>query len=189
MNPWTYNGNYGFDKGSGFIDQRHRLVYSFVWTPTFTRRSDVFSRYVVNNWQLSSITTLASGRQAGPVTVRMSDTPVPGMLFNSTLNGFGGNSRVPFEPFDSLYTPPFYREDFRLTRHIPINERVHLFLNFEAFNVSNSWTPTSLTTQQFVEAKGVLTLTPAAYRVGTQDGGFPDGTQARRLQVSARVTF
>ena len=189
VNPWTYNGNYGFDKGSGFIDQRHRLVYSFVWTPTFTRRSDVFSRYVVNNWQLSSITTLASGRQAGPVTVRMSDTPVPGMLFNSTLNGFGGNTRVPFEPFDSLYTPPFYREDFRLTKNIPIKERVHLFLNFEAFNISNSWTPTSLTTQQFVEAKGVLTLTPTAYGVGTQDGGFPDGTQARRLQVSARVTF
>ena len=119
----------------------------------------------------------------------MSDTPVPGMLFNSALNGFGGNSRVPFELFDSLYTPPFYREDFRLTKPIPINERVHFFLNFEAFNVSNTWTPTSLTTQQFVEAKGVLTLTPAAYGVGTQDGGFPDGTQARRFEVSARVTF
>jgi hypothetical protein len=41
----------------------------------------------------------------------------------------------------------------------------------------------------FTEAKGVLTLTPAAYNVGTQDGGFPDGTQARRLQVGARISF
>ncbi|MBV8729048.1 MAG: TonB-dependent receptor [Acidobacteriia bacterium] len=189
LNPWTYNGNYGFDKGSGLIDQRHRLSYSFVWQPTFVHRNDFFSKYVINNWQLSSITTLASGRNAGPVTVRLTDTPVPGMLFNSTLDGFGGNQRVPFEPFDSLYTPPFYREDARLTKIIPISERVRGSLSFEAFNVSNSWTPTSLTTQQYTEAKGVLTLTPTAYNVGQQDGGFPDGTQARRLQVSARIIF
>ncbi|MBV8906350.1 MAG: TonB-dependent receptor, partial [Acidobacteriia bacterium] len=67
LNPWTYNGNYGFDKGSGLIDQRHRLSYSFVWQPTFVHRNDFFSKYVINNWQLSSITTLASGRNAGPV--------------------------------------------------------------------------------------------------------------------------
>ncbi len=30
---WTYNGNYGFDKGSGSLDQRQRFVYSFVWAP------------------------------------------------------------------------------------------------------------------------------------------------------------
>ncbi|MBV9746181.1 MAG: TonB-dependent receptor, partial [Acidobacteriia bacterium] len=59
LNPWTYNGNYGFDKGSGLIDQRHRLSYSFVWQPTFVHRNDFFSKYVINNWQLSSITTLA----------------------------------------------------------------------------------------------------------------------------------
>jgi hypothetical protein len=41
----------------------------------------------------------------------------------------------------------------------------------------------------FTEAKGVLTYTPTAFGVGSSDGGFPDGTQARRLQVSARLTF
>ena len=187
--PWTYNGNYGFDKGSGLIDQRHRLAYSFVWTPTIVHRNGAFYRYVVNNWQLSSITTIGSGRNAGPVTVRLTDTPVPGMLSSSTLNGFGGNQRVPFLPFDTLYTPASYREDLRITKNIPFSERFKGSLNFEAFNVSNSWTPTGLTTQQYTEAKGVLTPTPTAYNVGTQDGGFPDGTQARRLQVSARVTF
>lgn len=189
VSPWTYNGNYGFDKGSGLIDQRHRLVYSFVWTPTFTHANGAFFKYVVNNWQLSSISTLASGRNAGPVTIRVTDTPVPNMLFNSTLDGYGGNQRVPFLPFDSLYTPPFYREDLRVTKNIPLGERIRGQLNFEVFNVSNSWTPTSLTTQEYTEAKGVLTLTPTAYNVGQQDGGFPDGTQARRLQVSARISF
>src|SRR5579875_2717048 len=187
--PWTYDGNYGFDKGSGALDQRHRLVYSFVWTPTFTHANGAFFKYVVNNWQFSSITTLSSGRNAGPVQIRMTDTPVAGMLSNSTLDGFGGNTRVPFQPIDSLYTPGFYREDLRLTKDIPIFERVKLALNFEAFNVSNSWTPTSLSQQEYTESKGVLTLTPTAYGLGQQDGGFPDGTQARRLQVSARISF
>jgi len=62
-------------------------------------------------------------------------------------------------------------------------------LNFEAFNISNSWSPTSMTTQEYTEAKGVLTLTPGAYGVGSADGGFPDDTQARRLQASIRVVF
>ena len=116
--------------------------------------------------------------------------PGPGMLSTSSINGFGANTRVPFWPVDSLYTAPVYREDLRLTKMIPLpEERFKLSLSFEAFNLTNTWSPTSLTTQAYTETKGVLTLTPTAYNVGSADGGFPDGTQARRLQVSARITF
>jgi len=52
----------------------------------------------VNNWQLATITTLASGRPVKP-TVTMSDS-FPGGVFNNTLNGFGGSNRVPFLPTD-----------------------------------------------------------------------------------------
>ena len=115
------------------------------------------------------------------------------MLSNSTLDGLGGNTRVPFLPVDSLYELASYRDDLRLSKLIPFGgsdgARFRLYLNFEAFNISNSWSPTRLTQQEYTEAKGVLTLTPGAYGVGSADGGFPDGTQARRLQVSARLQF
>jgi len=111
------------------------------------------------------------------------------MLSTSSLNGFGGNSRVPFLPVNSLYTGAAYRDDLRLTKTIPVGESFKVMLNFEAFNISNSWSPTSITTQVYTEAKGVLTLTPAAYNVPSADGGFPDGTQARRLQASLRIVF
>jgi hypothetical protein len=187
---WTYNGNYAFDKGSGLLDQRQRFVYSFVWAPTLSRSNNAFAKYVINNWQLSSITTIMSGRPTGSETIHMNDTPVTGMLYNaSALDGFNGNFRVPFVPVDSLYTPWVQQENFRLTKNIPIKERIRLALNFEAFNIANNWSPTALTTQAYTEAKGVLTPTPTAMGVGTGDGGFPDGTQARRLQVSARLTF
>jgi hypothetical protein len=187
---WTYNGNYGFDKGSGNLDQRHRFVYSFVWAPKLTNSSNPLAKYLINDWQLSSITTLQSGRPSGSETIHMNDTPVPGMLFAaSSLDGFGGNTRVPFVPVNSLYTPWLPTENFRITKYIPIRDRMRLALNFEVFNVSNTWAPTSLTTQAYTESKGVLTYTPTAFNVGQGDGGFPDGTQARRLQVSARIQF
>lgn len=187
---WTYNGNYVYDKGSSTIDQRHRLSYSWVWAPTLMRGNSMFAKYVANGWMLSSITTLASGRPTGSETIRLTDTPVTGMLSTSSINGFGGNFRVPFLPVNSLYTPPVYREDLRITKSIPLHwERAKLSVSFEAFNLTNTWSPTALTTQAYTEAKGVLTYTPTAFGQGNADGGFPDGTQARRLQFSARFVF
>ncbi|MGA2114864.1 MAG: TonB-dependent receptor [Bryobacteraceae bacterium] len=187
---WTYNGIYGFDKGSGPLDQRQRVVYSFAWSPTLTNSSNALAKYLVNNWQLSSITTIQSGHPTGSLTIHMNDTPTAMLYAADALDGFNGNFRVPFVPVDSLYTPWVETENFRLTKTIPLpRESMHLALNFEAFNIANNWSPTALTTQAFTEAKGVLTYTPTAFGVGTGDGGFPDGTQARRLQVSARFTF
>ncbi|MBZ5617309.1 MAG: TonB-dependent receptor [Acidobacteriia bacterium] len=187
---WSSNGNYKADKASGSEDQRHRMVFDFVWAPVITHRDGAFFKYVVNNWQLSTITTLQSGRVAGSETVRMNDTPVTGMFSNSTLNGSGLSNRVPFLPMNNLYTPPSYRSDARLSKIIPIGEtRARLYLNFEVFNLSNTIADTSLSNQAYTQAKGVLTYTPTAFGQGLADAGFPDGTQARRMQVSARFTF
>lgn len=189
----TYNGNNKFERGSGWLDQRNRFVYSFVWTPTLTHSKTAFAKYLVNNWQLSSITTLVSGRPYGSPTIRVSTPGPSGLLNTSYIDGLGGNSRVPFLPVNSIMTPAAYRADVRLTKTIPLTVKdrpVNLLLNFEVFNVSNSWSPTSMTTQEYAEtSKGLLTLTPGAYGIGSADGGFPDGTQARRLQVSARISF
>jgi len=189
----TFNGNNAFERGSGLLDQRHRFVYSFVWAPTFTKSNNAAAKYLVNNWQLSAITTLAAGRPTGSPTIRVSSAGPSGLLSTSSINGFGGNFRVPFLPVDSIYTPASYRADLRLSKIIPIqikDRSTSLTLNFEAFNVSNSWSPTSMATQEYLEStKGVLTYTPTAFGYGTADGGFPDGTQARRVQVSARFIF
>jgi hypothetical protein len=185
---WTYNGNYKADKGNGALDQRHRLIFSFVWLPTVTKRTDAFSKYVLNNWQLSAITTMQSGRPTNTF-LRTTDTPYPGMFSTSTLDGSGLSSRVPFLPPNSLFTPAQYRADVRISKIVQMGEKVKGAFNFEVFNVSNSVAYTGITNQVYQEAKGVLTLTPSAYGVGSSDGGFPDGTQARRMQIGVRVTF
>ena len=189
----TYNGNNAFERGSGSLDQRHRFVYSFVWQPTVTHSNTPFARYVLNNWQLSAITTFAAGRPAGSPTIRVSTAGPTGLISTTYINGFIGSTRVPWLPVNSIYTPPSYRADARISKLIPIpvkDRTLSLYLNFEAFNISNSWAATSMATQEYAETKaGVLTATPTAWGYGTADGGFPDGTQARRVQVSLRLTF
>jgi hypothetical protein len=185
----TWNGNYKADKGSGLLDQRHRMAITFVEQPRFTRRDGAFYKYVVNNWQLSGVVTLASGR---PVTAYVSvsgQTPFPDAAWSSTLNGFGGNSRVPFWSTAPQYTPPVYRADARIGKVLPFGERCRLYLNFEAFNLTNTIVDTSLNGQAYtLIANRILTPT-AGYGLGRASGGFPDGTNARRAQVSLRFAF
>ena len=44
----------------------------------------------------------------------------------------------PFLPPNSLFTPAQYRADVRISKIIPVNERIKAAFNFEVFNVSNT---------------------------------------------------
>jgi outer membrane receptor protein involved in Fe transport len=187
---WLNNGNYRADMGSGTLDQRHRFALSWVWAPTFTHRDSAFYKYFVNNWQLSSITTAQSGHPYGSTIVYVGDTPVSGMFSNYSLNGSGLSSRVPWLPVDNYYYPAMYRSDARLSKVIPIRERYKLSLNFEVFNLANTWSATGYTSNRaYTESKGVITATPQNLYIPSGAAVPPDGTEARRMQISARLVF
>jgi hypothetical protein len=189
-NYWLINGNYKADKGSGTLDQRHRFVLSWLWAPTFTHRNGAFYKYVVNNWQLSSITTMASGHPYGSTIVYLTDTPVTGMLSNFSLSGQGLSSRVPWGTVNNYYYPAMYRSDARLSKVLPIGERCNLSLNLEVFNLANTWSATGYSSNRaYSETKGVITPTPQLLYVPNAAYASPDGTEARRMQISARFTF
>jgi hypothetical protein len=187
---WLNNGNYKADKGSGTLDQRHRFALSWVWAPTFTHRTDAFSKYVVNGWQLSSITTMQTGWPYGSSVVYVSDTPVTGMFSNYSLNGSGLSQRVPWGQVNDYRLPSMYRSDARLSKIIPITERARLYLNFEVFNLANTWAATGFNSSRaYSESKGVITATPQLLYIPSGDGMPPDGTEARRMQISGRFVF
>lgn len=188
---WLYNGNYRLDRESGLEDQRHRMSLAWIWAPTLTHRSGAFYKFVVNNWQLSSLTTIGSSRPYTSPAIRLTDTPVSNMFSNFSINGSGLSTRVPFWQANSVYQPAFYRQDARLSKILPFgpDDRYKLFFSFDVFNISNSWSPTAMTNQAYTEAKGVLTLTPAAYGFGSSDAMSPDGTAARRMQLSLRFNW
>jgi hypothetical protein len=178
-----------------------------VWSPTVHTDNSVV-KFLVNNWQLSAISTIASGRPytspgvsgtlaacSATVTTGCVQLPAGQSLLSSSFpDAFTGSHRVPFLPVNSILTPASYRADARITKNIPFkiaDRDTQLGLNFEMFNVSNSWSPTAMSSTEYILKNGILSPNTAqgAYGQGTADGGFPDGTQARRMQISARFTF
>ncbi|HEY2016285.1 MAG TPA: carboxypeptidase regulatory-like domain-containing protein [Bryobacteraceae bacterium] len=193
---WTQSnlaaGNYALDKGSSPLDQRHRAVINFLWSPTFTSRNSPVARFLVNGWELSAITTMASAQPVS-ATVGSASTSAnavfPGVqLLYSSMNGSGGWSRVPFWPVSSLDIDRTYRVDARLARSLPFSERVKGTLMFEAFNAFNTQYNTGVNTQAYSLTGNVLKPVNGL-GVGNASQGFPDGTNARRAQVALRIVF
>ncbi|MGJ5814208.1 TonB-dependent receptor [Paludibaculum fermentans] len=187
----TYPGGYGFDKGTSSLDQRHRAVINWLWAPTFTKNSSAFNRFLVNGWELSSITTMASSQPAtGTVTFSgNSSSQFSGVnLAYTTLNGSGGWNRVPFVPTGNIDIDRVFRVDARIVRSLPFSERVKANLMFEAFNAFNTQYNTAVNVASYTAAAGILKPI-ANVGTGTQSQGFPDGTNARRMQVAFRLNF
>ncbi len=118
----------------------------------------------------------------------MSGVPFPGAAFNGTLNGFGGDTRVPFWPASSLPIDQVLRTDARLTRIFALSERRQIHVNFEVFNLLNHVSDTAVSTVAF-EAKNLVLRPVPGLGQGVASQGYPDGTNARRAQVSARVVW
>ena len=192
-----FNGDYNNNRGDSSLDQRQRLVLNWMWSPTFTTRKDLASRLLINNWQLSTITTIATGQ---PVTESLSvgntltasqiaTLGLPSNLaFTGTVNGFGGSNQVPFLGINTLRLPNTYRVDARISKILPITEKFRATLNFEVFNLTNTITDTSIISRGYT-ANGLNISPSAGLGTPTASSGFPDGTNARRAQVSLRLEF
>jgi hypothetical protein len=189
--PTTFaNGDFASEKGSSINDIRHRLVINSVWSPRFTKSTSKLARYLINDWQLSQVTTLQSSRPTNS-TLTVSGNAFTGALVSGSLNGLGGGfGRVPFQPVSNLDLDRIYRVDARLAKKLPFSERVTGYLQFEAFNLFNTPYDTSRRTDEYSlnTTTGVLSYI-ASYGTGSSTATSPDGTNARRAQVALRVTF
>jgi Carboxypeptidase regulatory-like domain/TonB dependent receptor len=200
-----YNGAYSTDKGNGNLDQRHRFVGTFIARPKFTSSTSAFAKYFVNGWEWTGLLTLASGRPNFESVTFSSTANLP-QAFTGTINGLGGDSRVPWLQNNPLRLDATTRFDTRLTKNIPIGEKMSLGLSFEVFNLTNTVSNTGVSSQGFSAAnKGTATApnfviapcasatatvcAPTTPGLGTASGGFPDGTNARRAQAGLRFVF
>jgi hypothetical protein len=182
-----FNGDFRGEKGSSNLDQRHRFVVGETISIDPTKKNDAVSRLLVNHWQLSILGTFASSFATTP-TYTVQGTPFPGAPFNGTLNGSGGDNRVPFLPRNFLDIDTFRRVDARVAKVMRFSDRYTLTANFEAFNVFNTPTDTARRAQLYQLVTGVLRPI-ANYGEGSASAGFPDGTNVRRMQVSLRFSF
>lgn len=180
----------GGDRGPGVNDQRHRFVFSPIWDlNSYASNLSPVARYLLGGWQLSAIFTAQSGQ------------PYSGLV-NFDLNG-DSNSRTDRTPGlgrDTFYLPNFVSLDPRITKSIPITERVKAQLILEAYNAFNRVNYTSVSTTQYSASTNTTTC------AGTPDPNLclvaprtafqaPLSTQlnfgpgARIVQLSAKITF
>ena len=193
-----FNGNYQADKGPSSLDVRQRLVINWVYAPMFTKSTSLFSRFLLNNWQLADIATISTGTPvteslgvtSGLTAAQISAAGLPAnfAFTGATLNGFGGSNRVPFLGLGTMRLPNIYRTDIRLTKVLPVSEHLRVSLNFEVFNLTNTIAYTSITSRAYT-ASGFNISPSVGLGTPTQSAGFPDGTNARRAQASIRIEF
>ncbi len=202
-----YNGAYRNDKGNGNLDQRHRFVGTFIARPTFVHSNNSFAKLFVNGWEWNGLLTLASGRPAYESVVWSSTTNVSNLLaFTGSLDGLGGDSRVPWLPNNPLRIDPITRFDTRLAHTWQIHEGASVQLLFEVFNLTNTVSTTGVISTGFEAAnKGTaaapnFVIAPCASATATTcaattpglrsaTAGFPDGTNARRADAGLRFVF
>ena len=153
------------------------------------------SKYVnmaANGWQLSLIETATSPQYLDPILIVSSGLSGAGLASGTTINGmvtpFGAPGRVPFLPRSSIPIDTTNHLDARITKTFAIRESMNLGLSFEAFNVFNTISNTSVVQNSYF-ASGNIIKAGVGVGTGTASSGFPDGTNARRAQVSARFTF
>ncbi len=209
----SYGGGYVYDqfnldanRGRSPMDEEHRLMVNGVWNLPFGKSSNNWYNKLVRDYQLSGVFNAESGR---PISALISTMPSATIInggvtyksFSSSsyggTNGQGGMSIIPGLPRNSFTGPAVYRTDMRLSREIHVTERVAAKFMVEGFNLFNHRNYTNFTTTAYSVSYsgGTFTLNPyltngvSTFMQPTGDNWPPDGTGARRWQLSARVTF
>ncbi len=95
---------------------------------------------------------------------------------------------MPFFPVNSQRIDGEEFVNARISRAFPITERVKASLLFEGFNVFNTTYGTGINTQAYA-ATGLVLKPVSSFGIPNAAQAFPDGTNARRLQVGVRVEF
>src|SRR5712691_3467862 len=175
------------DRAPGVTDQRHRFVLSGVWNLNYAHGLSAFPRAFVGGWQLSGIFTAQSGQ---PYSAQVSSD------LNNDSNRF--TDRVPGLGRDTFNLPRTVSLDPRVTKNIPVNERLKLQLIAEAFDIFNHTNINGVSTTQFVviaNAGGTACAASTTSQclkpsTGTSAFQFPTSDiNPRILQLAAKISF
>jgi hypothetical protein len=208
------------ENGLSDIDVRNRFVGSFVYQPQIFH-DNPWVRNIVDGFRFSGSETASAGQ---PIVASLSGTiynggstsyGADGNIYGgamSSSSGLATTGRPPQIGRNSIVGPGFNNVDFRISREIPIHERVRFELTGEAFNLLNhrlitgvnstysaynAATPTSDTCNSSSGApvgsvlQGCISPYPGT---GTSAFGVANSTSntlfgPRQLQISGKLVF
>ncbi|HWY21315.1 MAG TPA: TonB-dependent receptor [Candidatus Acidoferrum sp.] len=126
--PATVQNSYNptGERGPSVTDQRSRLVVALSAEPRPFHRGHELLGHVFNDWKISSIVNIGSGR---PVNATVSGDP--------NQDGNGLNDRLPGYRRNGFTGPDYASVDVRLVRKIHIAQRYRLEFTADSFNLFN----------------------------------------------------
>ncbi|MBC7796539.1 MAG: TonB-dependent receptor [Pyrinomonadaceae bacterium] len=166
--------------GRSDLDIRHRFVFSPVYdTGRFGYTENPVLRYLLSDYQISSIVTLQSGFAYSAT--------VPNDL---NRDGNANNDRAPGTFRNQFTTPNIYQVDLRLARVLSFTERFRLTFLAEGFNILNRSNIANVNTGQFSgftsNAESVNLIAPLA--TNRFQGPRTFGTE-RQIQLGIKFDF
>ena len=153
------------------------MVTNFVWDlDYFGKASNLAARYVLGGWSLSGIILAQTGQ---PFNNTVGGDP------NNDTNGF--TDRVPQDGRNTNYGPTIANWDLRVTKAIPIYERLKFQIALDLFNAFNhaNFLASNIRNGRYNFVAATNTFTPT-----TNFGTFASQTLDNRiLQISGKITF
>jgi hypothetical protein len=197
------------------LDVRNRFVGSFVYQPRFFEGNKIIKQ-TIDGFRFSGTETASAGQ---PIVASMSGTVynggsasygAAGNIYGGAMSSSGGaatTGRPPQIGRNSIIGPGFNNFDFRVTREVPIHDKMHMEFIAEAFNLLNhqiitsvnstysAYVGTSATCSGDVPTGSTLQGCITPYTgTGTSAFGATSGTNnvlygPRQLQLSAKFSF
>jgi hypothetical protein len=175
LDPNNLRGEYGRSD----IDMRERFVGTLLYKPSF-KMENSFMRHVVNGFTFSGTATEATGfpivaSMTSPASV-IKSTPAAadGNIYGGAMSSSSGaatTGRPPQIQRNSQPGPGTRNIDFRVTRDVPIHERVYMQFVGEAFNLMNHTIISSVNSSYSTQ------LAPTGTSGACQTVGVPSGSQ------------
>jgi hypothetical protein len=176
------------ERGPSVTDQRHRFAFSWVATPQPFHRGQPLLETLFNDWKLSGVVTVGSGR---PVDARVAG--------DANQDDNSSNDRLPGLGRNAFLGPDYATTDMRLSRILPLGHRLKLELLAESFNLFNrdnrrltlSDDGFQNSAGQFVQFSKRIGINyfPAQYRRPANFLRATDAYAPRQVQFAARLVF
>ncbi len=188
--PVTVQNSYSAnsERGPSVTDQRQRFAFSFIAEPRPFHREHPLLGKIFNDWKLSSVVTIGSGR---PVDAKVFGDP--------NQDGNDSNDRLPGEGRNAFLGPDYATTDMRLTRHLFRRDRMKLDFIIESFNLFNRDNlRVRITDDSFQNTAGKFVYLdqklgvnyyPAQYRVPANFTKATDAYAPRQIQLALKFAF
>lgn len=193
----------------------HALTIHYSWlVPGVLRSSPALLRAIVNDWQLSGVTSFLSGAQ-GAFTYTYSSVPRGALIDNGSIGGGPNRPRIVCDPElprsqrtfarqfrteciaapddeyhfgtargDEFHGPGYVNWDISAFKHIPMGGSRRLQLRVELYNAFNTYQWTTVNTNAEFNFMTGALNNPSVF--GSLTGAT---NSARRIQLAARFTF